>query len=86
MRCYDRTHIAHTTVTTLDIPTVEQIVVPMVSRKVFVHQLKESAGNVCRNILVEWGVKPDYISAALPFAGSCGVGRLRWGGVVSALL
>ena len=81
MGCYDGTYITHTTVAALDIPTVEQLVVLMMPWKVLVHQLYKSTSNICGNVLVEWRVKPDYISAALSFVDSCGLGRLWWGGL-----
>ena len=37
MGCYDGSHVAHTTVTALNVPAVEQFVVPVIPGKVLVH-------------------------------------------------
>ena len=74
MGCYDGSHVAHTTVAALDVPAVKQLAVPVIPRKVLVHQLQESLGNIGGNILVEGGIEPDNVSGALSSVGSCRLG------------
>ena len=65
MAANDGCHILHTAVADFDVISVEQFMVPMIARKMFVYECKELMSNVGGYVLVIWWVEPYNITFAL---------------------
>ena len=64
MTANDISHVSHAAVAHFDGVPVEQTPQPMVPREMLINKLKETLGNICFYILIEWWVKPNYVPSS----------------------